>query len=68
MRSLERDHDRLRIEQRFLDMNRQIGELTIIVKVLTEKISTSKEGNNQNVLNSDTSTRSDIGLVDLTIG
>ena len=28
MRSLERDHERLRIQQIFLDMNRQIGELT----------------------------------------
>ena len=54
-----RDHERLRIEQRFTDMNKQIGELTIIVRALTEKISTSKEGNHQDVLNSETSTRSD---------
>ena len=57
MRSLERDHERLRIEQRFLDMNRQIGTLTSIVKALTEKMSNSKEGNSQDVLNSEMSTR-----------
>ena len=60
MRSIERDHERLRIEQRFIDMNRQTGELTSIVKALTEKISNSKEGNNQDVLNTETSTRSDV--------
>ena len=38
MRSMERDHERLRIEQRFIDMNRQTGELTSIVRALTEKI------------------------------
>ena len=38
MRSSERDHERLRIEQRFIDMNRQIGEMTSIVRALTEKI------------------------------
>ena len=30
-RSTERDHERLRREQRFKDMNRQIGELASIV-------------------------------------
>ena len=40
--------------------NRQIVELTSIVKALTEKISNSKEGNNQDVLNTEASTRSDI--------
>ena len=59
MKSMERDHEGLRIEQRFLDMNRQIGELTRIVKALTEKMSNTKEGKNQDVLNSETSTRSD---------
>ena len=59
MRSLERDYERLKIEQRFIDMNRQIGELTSIVKALTEKILNSKEGNNQDVLNTDASYRSD---------
>ena len=59
MRSSERDRERLRIEQRSIDMNRQNGELTSIVRALTEKISTSKEGNHQDVLNAETSTRSD---------
>ena len=47
MRSMERGHEWLRIEQRFIDMNRQIGELTSIVRALTEKLSTSNEGNNK---------------------
>ena len=56
---MERDHEMLRIEQKFIDMNRQIRELTSTVRALTEKITTSKEGNHQDVLNSETSTRSD---------
>ena len=60
MRPLERNHERLRIEQRFSDMNRQIGELTGIVKALTEKKSNSMDGNNQDVLNSETSSRFDM--------
>ena len=28
MRSMERDNQKLRLEQRFIDMNKQIGELT----------------------------------------
>ena len=59
MRSMEREHERLRIEQRFIDMNRQIEELTSIVRALNEQISTSKEENHHDVLNSETSTRSD---------
>ena len=59
MRSLERDHERIRLEQRFLDLNRQMGELSSIVKAVTEKLSNSKEGNVQDVLNSETLTRSD---------
>ena len=39
-------------------MKRQIGELTSIVKDLTEKTSNSKKGNNQDVLNSETLTSS----------
>ena len=39
-----RSHEKLRIEQRFLDMNRQIGVLSSNVSVLTSKISNSKEG------------------------
>ena len=34
-----RDHERVRIEQRFNDMNRLIGELTTLVLNLTEKLS-----------------------------
>ena len=60
IRSQERDHERLRIEQRFIDMNWEIGELTSIVKALAKKISNGKEGNNQDVLNPETSSRSDI--------
>ena len=37
----DRDFDRKRIEQRFSDMNRQIGELTSIVLSLTEKSSSN---------------------------
>ena len=59
MRSMERDQVGLRLQQRFIDMNRQIGELTSIVRALTEKITTCKEGNHKDVLN-DTSTRSDM--------
>ena len=40
-------------------MNRQIGQLTSTVKARTEKMSNSKEGNDEDVLNSETSTRSD---------
>ena len=53
---MDRDHERLRLEQRFIDMNRQIGALTSIMRALTEKISTGKEGNHQDVLKSETST------------
>ena len=38
----ERDHERLHIEQRFFDMNRQICELISPVRILTEKITSSK--------------------------
>ena len=31
---MERDHEKLRIEQRFRDMNKQIGELTSIERAL----------------------------------
>ena len=47
----ERDHERVGIEQRFMDMDSQIGELTSMGKSLTEKISSSnREGSGQNVL------------------
>ena len=63
MRSLERDHESLGLEQKFIDRNRQIGELPSFVKALTEKISNSKEGINQVVLNTETSTGSDSGWI-----
>ena len=58
-RSIERDHEKHRIEQRFLEMNRQIGELTSIVRALTDKITNSREENSRDVSNPETSTRSD---------
>ena len=45
----ERDHERVRIERRFKDMNRQIGELTSSVRTLPEEIISSnreESGNN----------------------
>ena len=33
LRQQERDHERYRIEQRFMGMNRQIGELTSMVTI-----------------------------------
>ena len=59
MREIERDHENHRFEQRFLEMNRQIGELSSIVKALTDRLSNSREENNRDVLNSETSARSD---------
>ena len=44
MRLMKRDHERLRIEQRFIYMNRQIGELTSIVRALTEKYQPVRKG------------------------
>ena len=49
VRSQERDYERFRIEQRFLEMNRQISELTSMVRVLTEKVTNSREENDPNV-------------------
>ena len=60
MREIERDHENHRFEQRFLEMNRQIGELISIVKALTDRLSNSREENNRDVLNSETSARSDM--------
>ena len=60
VRSIERDHEKHRIEQHFLEMNRQIGELTSIVRALTDKITNSREENGKDVLNPGTSTRSDM--------
>ena len=58
MREIERDHENHRFEQRFLEMNRQIGELTNIVKALTDRLSNSREENNRDVPNPETSARS----------
>ena len=45
----EKDHERVRIERRFNEMSRQIGELTTLVRTLTEKTSSSiREGNGNN--------------------
>ena len=59
MREIERDHEKHRIEQRFMEMNRQISELTSIVRALTDKMSNSREENYRDVHNSETSVRSD---------
>ena len=60
MREIERDHENHRFEQSFLEMNRQIGELTSIVKALTDRLWNSREENNRDALNPETSTRSDM--------
>ena len=60
MREIERDHEKHRIEQRFMEMNRQISELTSIVRALTDKMSNSREENYRDVHNSETSVRSDM--------
>ena len=54
MTSMERDHEKLSIKQSLIGLSRQIGDLTSIVRALTEKSSSSKEGNHQDVLNSET--------------
>ena len=51
LRSQEKDHERSRIEQRFLEMNMQIGELTSMVRALTEKVTNSWEEGDHNVRN-----------------
>ena len=54
-----RDFDNNRIEQRFCDKNRQIGELTDIVLSLTEKLSSNiREGNGSNPLSTEPNSRS----------
>ena len=62
MREVERDHEKHRIEQRFMEMNRQIGELTSIVRALTDKISNSREENYRDAHNSETSVRSETSV------
>ena len=44
----------------FMEMNRQISELTSIVRALTDKMSNSREENYRDVHNSETSVRSDM--------
>ena len=48
IRTHERDHERIRIEQRFMDMNRQIAESTSMVKAFSENMSRKEEENGQN--------------------
>ena len=59
MREIERDHEKHRIEQRFMEINRQISELTSIVRALTDKMSNSREENYRDAHKSETSVRSD---------
>ena len=60
MKSLERKHEKDKIEQRFQEMNKEIVELTSMVKAVTEKMTNSKKENDQNVRNIGTSLRSDM--------
>ena len=60
MRSRKRVHERLSIEQRFLEMNKHIGELTSMVRALTVKGTNSREEDDQKVYKFGTSVRSDM--------
>ena len=60
MRSQEREHEKVRIEQSFPEMNKEIMELSSMVKAATEKMTNIKEENDQNVRNIGTSLRSDM--------
>ena len=42
----ERDHEKIRIEQRFMEMNRQISELINLVNTLTEKVTSNPREDN----------------------
>ena len=56
----ERDRERSRIEQRFNEKNRQIVQLTSLVRTLTEKVSSNnREENDRDVLKSESSSHSD---------
>ena len=60
MAECERDHERVLIQERFKDMNRQIGELTAPVLTLTEKLSSgNREKNGPNVQRLTTPNHSD---------
>ena len=63
VRSQERDHERSRIEQRFMEMNKQIGELTSMVRALTEKVANSREESDPNVRNFRTLPHSDTNCI-----
>ena len=62
LRSQERDHERSRIEQRFWEMNRQIGVLTSIFRPITEKVTNSWEESDPNVRNIRTLPHSDMAF------
>ena len=54
------NHNSSSVDQRFMEMNRQISDLTSIVMALTEKISSSSnECNGLNTVNNPNVTRSD---------
>ena len=59
MKSIERGIERFRIEQRLQEMNKQIEELTSMVRALTEKMTNSRNENDQDARNIGTSYRSD---------
>ena len=57
----ERNTDGYSIGQRFNEINRQIGDLTIIVLTLTQQFfSNNREGNRLNVATTSANSRSDI--------
>ena len=60
MRSQEKDHGRLSIEQKLLEMNKQIGELTSMVRALPVKGTNKWEEKDHNVHNFGTSMRCDM--------
>ena len=57
----ERDHERIRIERRFNEMNNLSDELTSLVGTLTEMVASSnKEGNDSNTRNTRSTSHSDM--------
>ena len=55
----DRNYARNKIEQRFSDMDRRIGELTNIVLTLTRKISSNiSDGNGKNFFSNESNSRS----------
>ena len=59
LRSLEKNHERFRIEHSFLLMNKQIGELTSTARAFTEKMTNNREKDDQNGHNFGRALRSD---------